>query len=443
MTAAPMLDRKPPYSEDAEQAVLSAMLMDRDAVTAALRMLPADAFYFERNRRIYRAMAALVEQGSVVDPLTLAEALTQSGELDAAGGKDYLGYLVDVVPTAANIAHHCEIVHEKAARRRIIAESTQAAQAAYDERTPIVDRTATQSPDVLLTERTAAANRLLDRSAAVAGIHWPWLYLDALVGPMMPRDIIVVGGHVGGGKTTVALSALDEWAMQSVGILFFSLERDPEVAATHWAALRLGFPVKHVLRGEWNMLPAGAEQQVRKLVADQKAVPFVQFAPVNKLTVATLTKWCRWAQDRIGARVVVVDHLHRMDTGAGDRRVSTTDMMRTLKDAARELDLIIIATAQLNRSSDPLDHYTRPTLARLKESAAIAEEADVVVMTSRVLRGELPKNYAERLKAGTLSEQDLAEPGAIMLTCRKHRLDDSALNRSVKLYVSMGRVVMP
>jgi replicative DNA helicase len=99
----PYRDRRPPYAEEAEQAVLSAMLMDQDAVMRAAETLDDSMFYAERHRRIFRAMIALTETGSVVDPLTLADELARRGELEASGGKDYVGFLVDVVPTAAYV----------------------------------------------------------------------------------------------------------------------------------------------------------------------------------------------------------------------------------------------------------------------------------------------------------------------------------------------------
>src|SRR5215469_11162375 len=117
-------DRQPPYSEDAEQAVLAAMLMDTDAIMRASELLDDTMFYREGHRRIYRAMVAIVERGAVVDPLTLADELDRRAELAASGGKDYIAFLVDAIPTAANIEYHARIVREKAIYRRLIEVST-------------------------------------------------------------------------------------------------------------------------------------------------------------------------------------------------------------------------------------------------------------------------------------------------------------------------------
>src|SRR5690349_13798341 len=127
----PYRDRRPPYSEDAEQAVLSAMLIDQDAVMRAIEVVDDSMFYAERHRRLFRAMLTITERGSVVDPLTLADELARRSELEGAGGKDYIGFLVDAVPTAANVEYHAKIVKEKAILRRLIEVSTEIVSEAY------------------------------------------------------------------------------------------------------------------------------------------------------------------------------------------------------------------------------------------------------------------------------------------------------------------------
>src|SRR5882672_6394731 len=135
----PYSERRPPYSQDSEQAVLSAMLIDQDAVLRAVEHVDDTMFYAERHRRIFRAMVTITERGSVVDPLTLSEELSRKGELEAAGGKDYIGFLVDAVPTAANVEYHAEIVREKAVLRQLIQVSTQIVHDAFSGQATAVD----------------------------------------------------------------------------------------------------------------------------------------------------------------------------------------------------------------------------------------------------------------------------------------------------------------
>src|SRR5882672_1919016 len=121
----PYHERRPPYSQDSEQAVLSAMLIDQDAVLRAVEHVDDSMFYAERHRRLFRSMVSITERGSVVDPLTLADELARRGDLDGAGGKDYIGFLVDAVPTAANVEYHAKIVKEKALLRCLVEVSTE------------------------------------------------------------------------------------------------------------------------------------------------------------------------------------------------------------------------------------------------------------------------------------------------------------------------------
>lgn len=133
-TPDPFRDRRPPWSEDAEQAVLGAMIMDRDAILRAAEFVDDTLFYREGHRRIFRAIVALNERGIVVDLLTLADELALRGELDASGGKEYLSRLLDAVPTAANVEYHARMVREKGLIRRLIETSTELVSEAYDGR---------------------------------------------------------------------------------------------------------------------------------------------------------------------------------------------------------------------------------------------------------------------------------------------------------------------
>src|SRR5690349_20449101 len=128
----PYGERRPPWSEDAEQAVLAAMLIDQDAVMRAIEVVDDSMFYAERHRRLFSSMLSITERGSVVDPLTLADELQRRGDLEGAGGKDYIGFLVDAVPTSANIEYHAKIVREKAILRRLIEVSTSIVTEAFD-----------------------------------------------------------------------------------------------------------------------------------------------------------------------------------------------------------------------------------------------------------------------------------------------------------------------
>src|SRR5215208_8447982 len=175
----PIRDRQPPYSEDAEQAVLSAMLMDSDAIVRAAEIVDDSMFYAERHRRIFRAMVAISERGSVVDPLTLSEELSRRGELEASGGKEYIGFLVDAVPTAANVEYHAQIVREKALLRRLIEVSTSIVQQAFEGRTTAVELLDEAESKIFLVSQ----ERVDDGFVRIKELLWPTMErIEALQG---------------------------------------------------------------------------------------------------------------------------------------------------------------------------------------------------------------------------------------------------------------------
>lgn len=297
------------------------------------------------------------------------------------------------------------------------------------------------SPAAIGAQQVAEARALLTRDVSRAP-RWMWRELDGLVGAMMPGDLVVCGSLMGNGKSTLLMSQMDAFAACRIPTLYIPLEVDPAVNRLRWAAWKLGLNVVHVIRQEWAALPEGAREAVDYALEEQEQDPFVHFAPPKRMTLPSMIQWCRWAREEFGAEVIMLDHLHRMDFGgtAAGHRVAVTEAVRQLKDMARDLGVVLIAAAQLNRTNDALDRYIPPGLSRLKESAGIAEEADVVLMLSRRLRSDLPEAWEKRLRLGEVNENDLAEPGTMLVTCRKHRLDGAALDHGVALEVVNGRL---
>lgn len=286
-----------------------------------------------------------------------------------------------------------------------------------------------------------AARAMLVRDISAAP-RWTWPDVDNLAGVMLPGELHIVGALMGNGKSSFLMTQMEAFAAARQPTLYIPLEIDPEACRLRWASWKLELDYKLVVRQEWARLPEGSCEAVDMTLEEQEKNPLIQFAPDKRITLAKMVEWCTWAKQEFGCRVVMLDHFHRMEFGANtaNHRVSVTDAMRRLKDLARELGIVLIAAVQLNRSNDPLDFHTAPLLARIKESAGIAEEADVVLMLSRRLKRDLPQQYNHLLKVGQISERDIEEPGHMVVTCRKHRLDDSAMNHAAFLVVVNGRV---
>jgi replicative DNA helicase len=217
----PYADRHPPYSEDAEQAVLAAMMMDTDAIMHAAEILDDTMFYREGHRRIFRAMIAITERGAVVDPLTLSDELDRRGELAASGGKDYIGILVDAVPTAANVEYHARIVREKALLRRLIEVSTGIVSEAFEARTTAAELLDSAEHRILQLSQQRGGSEFarlkelmwpaMERIEAlqkggktITGVPSGFADLDELTSGFQPSDLVILAARPSMGKCLAA-----------------------------------------------------------------------------------------------------------------------------------------------------------------------------------------------------------------------------------------------
>jgi hypothetical protein len=296
-----------------------------------------------------------------------------------------------------------------------------------------------------IAEAQAAAAVERGRADLSDAPRWAFTDLHAMVGEMLPGDFWVVGSLMGNGKTALLLSQMDAFAEARTPLEYLPLELEPKDLRRRWAAWKLGLDPVAVARNHWHKLPEGAQQQHEEMIARQAACPFVHFPPERSVTLGRLAYWVEAAVNEYGAKIVMIDHFHRLDFGpaSSNFRVQVTETVRRLKDLAVLHNIVILASAQLNQAEDsPLDRYHPPRLRRLKESAGIGEEADVVLMLSRRLRSVPDRADVELIRSGHRSERDFADPGVMQVTCRKHRLDDAvAGDRTVRLLVEQGRVL--
>jgi replicative DNA helicase len=248
-------------------------------------------------------------------------------------------------------------------------------------------------------------------------------------------------------NSSFMMSQMDWAAAQGIGQLYVPLELNPEDLRRQWAAWRVGLDWQHVARNEWDQLPAGSQELHEMELARLAQSQHIQFPPERRIDIPDLARWVEWGVKHFQARCIIIDHFHRMDFGGSPNtyRIQVSDAARALKDLAREFKVTVVATAQLNRLSPPslLDRYVPPGIDRLKESSALAEEADIVLMLSRRLRkGAHSKADLDAVRSGHKSERDMAEPDVMVVTCRKHRLSDAAAgDRSTMLRVVGGHVV--
>src|SRR5256712_1220933 len=238
--------RQTPWSNDAEQAVLGAMVLDQDAALKAAELLDDTMFYREGHRLLFRSMIALTERGDVIDPVTLRDELLRRGDLDRAGGMEYLGSLIDVVPTAANVEYHAKIVRDKAVLRRLIEAATAIIQDAYEGRTTsieVLDNAEHRVFQVAQFRRAEEFVRLKEliwptmerieqlhtNQGALTGVATGFTDLDRLTAGFQRGDLVIVAARPSMGKTALALNVVQHAAIEhNVGIAVFSLEMSKE-----------------------------------------------------------------------------------------------------------------------------------------------------------------------------------------------------------------------
>ncbi|OGT93682.1 MAG: replicative DNA helicase [Gemmatimonadetes bacterium GWC2_71_9] len=406
----PFGGRQPPYSPEAEQAVLGAMLLDADAALRAAETLEDWMFYREGHRRLFRVMIGMTRHGGVVDPITLKEELERKGELDAAGGVEYLSYLLDAVPTAANFDYHAKIVRDKALLRRLVEVGTQIVQEAFEGK-----RLAAEVLDA--AERKifeVAEHRTADGFERLKKLLWPTMErieslhgagqtitgvasgfkdLDERTAGFQPSDLVIVAARPAMGKTAFCLNVAQHAAIEhSTGVAIFSLEMSREGIVQRLLTSEA--------RVDAHRLRSGTLRDADyKLLAG--AAGILSSAPIwiddsASLTPLELRSKARRIKAEQDIGLIMVDYLQLMrEPEYSENRVQEISAIsRSLKALAKELHVPVIALSQLSRAPEQRGgEGRRPQLSDLRESGAIEQDADVVLF---IYRAEMYAKPEER-----------------------------------------------
>ena len=408
----PYRDRTPPYSEPAEQAVLSAILLDPASILRATEYLDDTMFYREGHRRLFRAMLSLSERGDVIDPLTLTDELQRISQLEGAGGRDYIAYLVDVVPTAANIEYHAKIVREKALRRRLIEVSTGIVTEAFDSpqsSAELVDQAEHAIFELSQSRGSEGFTRIKElmydamerieqlhlAGETVTGIPSGFKDLDEMTAGFQPSDLVIVAARPSMGKTAFVLNIAQNAALDHKHpIAFFSLEMSKQSLLQRMLTSEARVDAQRLRKGklrddEFVQLgrAAGLLSQAPIWIDDTPAISLLEMrSKARRLK----------AEHDIG--LVVIDYLQLMQgpPSSENRQQEISMISRSLKALARELRVPVIALSQLSRAPEQrAGDSKRPQLSDLRESGAIEQDADVVMFLYRqeyydVLEGKDP-----------------------------------------------------
>ncbi|NKB81008.1 MAG: replicative DNA helicase [Nitrospirales bacterium] len=390
--------RVPPQNLDAEQSILGAVLLDNDSLAKTLELLSEEDFYRGAHRIIYRAMVEISERHEVVDQITLTNHLKSKSELEQVGGATYLAELVQIVPSASNIRHHCKIVREKALLRGLIKTATTVVSQGYEEVGQTEDLLEYAEREIfqlaqgrlgrsfvrlneIVQESVEIVDRLYSRQEKITGIPTGFADLDDLTAGLQSSDLIIIAGRPSMGKTSLALGIAEHAAIQTASVVgIFSMEMSKAQLVLRMLSSQARLD-SHALRtGQLN------KQNWVDLCA---AAGRLEEAPIfiddsGSLTVQQMRGKARRLKAEHGLDLLIIDYLQLMQ-GRNDsesRQQEISDISRALKALAKELDIPIVALSQLSRAVENRKPPI-PVLADLRESGAIEQDADVVMFIYR------------------------------------------------------------
>jgi replicative DNA helicase len=387
-----------PNDITAEQAVLGSMLVDKDAVVAAIEALKPDDFYREDNKEIFSAMYDIYNSGRHIDMITVKDELVLRGSLEKVGNLEYITLLIDSVPTTSNIESYVKIVEEKSTMRNLIKAANDILKMTYsgtEEVDTIIEQAEKQIFDVLQNRNSRGyaslkeilittfdnIEKLYHSGNKVSGVESGFIDLDAKISGLNPSDLIIVAARPAMGKSAFVLNIASYVAMhQKVPVMIFSLEMSKEQLVN-----RILCSESEVDSMKLKNADLSSEDWLKLGEASSKLaeVP-IYIDDTPGLSSAELRAKCRKAKLEKNIGLVIIDYLQLMEskTKNASRQQEISEISRSLKILAKELSIPVIALSQLSRATESrADH--RPMLSDLRESGAIEQDADIVMFLHR------------------------------------------------------------
>lgn len=390
--------RGAPWSQEAEQAVLGAMIIDGDAALRGAELLDDTMFYREAHRRLFRALRGLVETRMVIDYVTLRDELLRRGDLEAAGGVPYLDELVNAVPTAANLEFHARILRDKAIQRHLIEAATQIITATYDGKSTaseLLDSAEGKIFTIGQQRREAGFIRLKEMllpaverieslrgsDGALTGVPSGFLDLDEMTSGFQRSELIIVAARPSMGKTAFCLNIAVNAAEAGHGVAIFSLEMSKDALVQRMLCSEARVDSQSVRRA--SLRDVDYTRLARAAGILSNCPMWIDDTP--SLTLLEMRSKARRLRAENDVGLVIVDYLQLMRSPeyADNRVQEISDISRSLKGLARELDVPVIALSQLSRASEQRGGERTPVLSDLRDSGAIEQDADVVIFIHR------------------------------------------------------------
>ena len=392
-------DRTPPQDLAAEQSVLGAMLMSKDAIADVVEVLRGTDFYRPAHELVYDAILDLYGRGEPADAITVAAELTRRGEIGRVGGAPYLHDLLASVSIAANAGYYAEIVREKAILRRLVDASIRIGQMSYaaeGDVDDIVDRAQAEVysvTDKRTSEDYKSLSELMQptmdeieaigsRGGQLAGVPTGFADLDELTNGMHGGQMIIIAARPGLGKSTLGLDLARAASIKhGLASAIFSLEMSQIEIVMRLLSAEASIPLNHIRNGK---MSDDDWQRMAKKMGDVAEAPlFIDDSP--NLTMMEIRAKARRLRQRHELKLVIIDYLQLLTSGkkVESRQVEVSEFSRQLKLLAKELDVPVVALAQLNRGPETRGGDKKPMLSDLRESGSLEQDADMVILLNR------------------------------------------------------------
>jgi replicative DNA helicase len=392
-------DRTPPHNIEAEQAVIGAIFLEPQAITSASEILSPDDFYRAAHQKIYEVILTLSEKGEPIDLVTVTSDLQDRKLLEEVGGVSYLSDLANSVPTAANIEYYSQIVEEKSLLRRLIRTATEITKNGYvgeDEVEDILNEAERSILEVARRKRSGSFKAIKDvlvetydniellnnREGEITGIPTGFKHLDQMTAGFQRNDLIIVAARPSVGKTAFALNIAQNVATKTTeNVAIFSLEMGAEQLVMRMLCAEGNIDAQRLRTGK--LQPEDWQKLTMAMGSLSNAGIYIDDTP--GIRINELQAKCRRLKQESGLGMILIDYL-QLIVGSGktgeNRQQEVSEISRSLKGLARELQVPVIALSQLSRGVESRQDK-RPMMSDIRESGSIEQDADIVAFLYR------------------------------------------------------------
>ncbi|AEI51604.1 replicative DNA helicase [Runella slithyformis] len=395
------LGKLPPQALELEEAVLGALMIEKDALNAVIDILKSDSFYKEAHQRIYNAIITLFTNSEPIDLLTVTNQLRQLGELEIVGGAQYVTSLTTKINSAANIEYHARVVAQSAMKREMITVASKILQDAFEDTTDVFTlldaveqslfkisesniRKNYADMSTLMNEALKELERRREQKDGLTGVPSGFTQLDRLTSGWQPTELIILAARPAMGKTAFVVSSLRNAAVDfGMPVAIFSLEMSAVQLVNRMISAEAELDSEKLKKG--NLAPHEWTQLHQRIDRLMRAPIFIDDTPA--LSILELRAKCRRLKQQHDIQMVVIDYLQLMQgdggKGGGNREQEIASISRALKNLAKELNVPVIALSQLSRAVETRGGDKRPQLSDLRESGSIEQDADMVAFLYR------------------------------------------------------------